>query len=105
MCRLNSSMVPRRSQSQEIMIPPQVVAAGLVTLDVHYHGVINDPPRDPRHLRFVTPSETAGHIGPEGVYVSSESSLVSRYPGITQHLYAVGRRAGGVDRRDPREGR
>ena len=57
---------------QEVRIPSQVVAAGLVTLDVHYHGVINDPPRDPRHLRFVTPSETAGHIGPEGVYVSSE---------------------------------
>ena len=38
-----------------------------------YHGVINDPPREPRHLRFVTPSETAGHIGPEGVYLSSES--------------------------------
>lgn len=59
--------------AQQITIPSQVVVAGLVTLDVHYHGVINDPPRDPRHLRFVTPSETAGHIGPEGVYVSSES--------------------------------
>ena len=90
---------------QQVSIPSQVVPAGLVTLDVHYHGVINDPPRDPRHLRFVTPSETAGHIGPEGVYVSSESSLVSRYPGITQHLCAAGRRASGVDRRDPREGR
>ena len=91
--------------AQQVTIPSQVVAAGLVTLDVHYHGVINDPPRDPRHLRFVTPSETAGHIGPEGVYVSSESSLVSRYPGIAQHLCAVGGRAGWVDRRDPREGR
>ena len=60
--------------AQHVIISSQVVAAGLVTLDVHYHGVINDPPRDPRHLRFVTPSETAGHIGPEGVYVSSESS-------------------------------
>jgi hypothetical protein len=68
---------------QEVSIPPQVVAAGLVTLDVHYHGVINDPPRDPRHLRFVTPSETAGHIGPEGVYVSSESHW---YPDVPESL-------------------
>jgi hypothetical protein len=68
---------------QEVSIPSQVVAAGLVTLDVYYHGVINDPPRDPRHLRFVTPSETAGHIGPEGVYVSSESHW---YPDVPESL-------------------
>ena len=68
---------------QQITIHPQVVAAGLVTLDVHYHGVINDPPRNPRHLRFVTPSETAGHIGPEGVYVSSESHW---YPDVPESL-------------------
>jgi hypothetical protein len=68
---------------QEVSISSQVVAAGRVTLDVHYHGVINDPPRDPRHLRFVTPSETAGHIGPEGVYVSSESHW---YPDIPESL-------------------
>ncbi len=68
---------------QHVTIPSQVVAAGLATLEVHYHGVINDPPRDPRHLRFVTPSETAGHIGPEGVYMSSESSW---YPDIPESL-------------------
>jgi aminopeptidase N len=72
-----------RESAQDVRIPSQVVAAGLVTLDVHYHGVINDPPRDPRHLRFVTPSETAGHIGPEGVYVSSESHW---YPDISESL-------------------
>jgi len=44
-----------------------------------YRGTINDPPREPRHLRFVTPSETSGHIGPEGVYLSSESQW---YPDI-----------------------
>jgi aminopeptidase N len=74
---------PTPESAQQIMIPPQVAAAGLVTLDVHYHGVINDPPRDPRHLRFVTPSETAGHIGPEGVYISSESSW---YPDVPDSL-------------------
>ena len=68
---------------QEVTIPSQVMTAGLVTLDVHYHGIINDPPRDPRHLRFVTPSETAGYIGPEGVYVSSESHW---YPDIPESV-------------------
>ncbi|HSV90410.1 MAG TPA: M1 family aminopeptidase, partial [Nitrospiraceae bacterium] len=68
---------------QHVIIPSQAMAAGLVTLDVHYHGTINDPPRDPRHLRFVTPSETAGHIGPEGVYVSSESAW---YPDVPEAL-------------------
>jgi aminopeptidase N len=68
---------------QEVSIPSQIVAAGLVTLDVYYHGIINDPPRDPRHLRFVTPSETVGHIGPDGVYVSSESHW---YPDISESL-------------------
>ncbi len=44
-----------------------------VTLEWRYRGAIDDPPREPRHLRFVTPSETSGHIGPEGVYLSSET--------------------------------
>ena len=73
--------------AQEVLIPSQVVAAGPVTLDVYYHGIIDDPPRDPRHLRFVTPSETAGHIGPEGVYVSSESHW---YPDIPESLSTYG---------------
>jgi hypothetical protein len=69
--------------AQLVKIASQFVAAGSMTLDVQYHGVINDPPRDPRHLRFVTPSETAGHIGPEGVYMSSESHW---YPDISESL-------------------
>jgi len=54
-----------------------------VTLLWRYRGVIDDPPREPRHLRFVTPSETAGHVGPEGVYLSSESQW---YPDIEGSL-------------------
>lgn len=54
-----------------------------VSLQWNYRGVIDDPPREPRHLRFVTPSETAGHIGPEGVYLSSESQW---YPDIEGSL-------------------
>ena len=72
---------------QEVRIPLQAVVAGLVALDVHYHGTINDPPRDSRHLRFVTPSETAGYIGPEGVYISSESAW---YPDAPESLSTYG---------------
>ncbi len=69
--------------AQQITIPAGVLPAGPVTLEVQYHGLIDDPPRDPRHLRFVTSSETAGHIGPEGVYVSSESRW---YPDVPESL-------------------
>ncbi|MBH0196006.1 MAG: hypothetical protein HP494_10530 [Nitrospira sp.] len=58
---------------------------GRVTLVWIYRGTIDDPPQEPRHLRFVTPSETAGHIGPEGVYLSSESQW---YPDIEGSLSA-----------------
>lgn len=43
------------------------------TLDFDYAGALNDPPKEPRHLRFVTPSETSGHIGPEGAYIGPET--------------------------------
>src|SRR5947209_15017725 len=48
-----------------------------------YEGMINDPPREPRHLRFVTPSETSGHIGPEGVYIGPETYW---YPDVPNSL-------------------
>lgn len=56
---------------------------GEVTLEWRYRGAIDDPPREPRHLRFVTPSETSGHIGPEGVYLSSETGW---YPDLAGSL-------------------
>lgn len=52
-----------------------------VTLMWQYRGEINEPPREPRHLRFVTPSETAGHIGTEGVYLSGETLWYPDLPG------------------------
>ena len=54
-----------------------------ITLVWEYEGPIDDPPREPRHLRFVTPSETSGHIGPEGVYVSGETHW---YPEVPRSL-------------------
>ena len=65
---------------QYITLPAAVVTAGAMTLIAHYHGVIDDPPKEPRHLRFVTPSETAGHIGAEGVYLSSETQWYLDFP-------------------------
>jgi len=56
---------------------------GDVTLEWRYRGAVDDPPREPRHLRFVTPSETSGHIGPEGVYLSSETGW---YPDLAGSL-------------------
>ncbi|MEP6888988.1 MAG: enoyl-CoA hydratase-related protein, partial [Nitrospirales bacterium] len=53
----------------------------MLTLEWQYQGIINDPPREARHLRFVTPSETAGHIGPEGVYLSGETHWYPDMPG------------------------
>src|SRR5574338_1691610 len=74
-----------QSEAQRITMkqPPADPADGSVRLRFSYRGVIDDPPRDPRHLRFVTPSETSGHIGPEGVYLSSESRW---YPDIDDSL-------------------
>jgi hypothetical protein len=62
-----------RGSERSITLPEASIAKGPMTVTAHYHGVINDPPKEPRHLRFVTPSETAGHIGPEGLYLSSET--------------------------------
>jgi aminopeptidase N len=64
-----------------VTLPPR--REGRATLAWTYQGAIDDPPKEPRHLRFVTPSETAGHIGPEGVYLSSESHW---YPDIEGSL-------------------
>ena len=67
-----------------ILLQPEGAAEDhRVRLRFSYRGVIDDPPRDPRHLRFVTPSETSGHIGPEGVYLSSESQW---YPDLDESL-------------------
>jgi hypothetical protein len=58
---------------QHITLPAALMREGTMIVTARYRGEINDPPREPRHLRFVTPSETAGHIGPEGLYLSSET--------------------------------
>lgn len=70
---------PPETPVQRIVVSLPKDHGGKVTLVMSYRGQINDPPREPRHLRFVTPSETAGHIGLEGVYLSGESQW---YPDV-----------------------
>ena len=65
---------------QSITISAALLGKGPTTITAQYHGVIDDPPKEPRHLRFVTPSETAGHIGPEGIYLSSETQWYADVP-------------------------
>ncbi len=78
------------STIQSIRLSLPQTASGDVTVEWHYEGLIHDPPREPRHLRFVTPSETAGHIGPEGVYLSSESGWYPDRPGsLASYALAV----------------
>jgi aminopeptidase N len=62
-----------RSQCITLDLEPSIEPGQVVTLEWNYDGLIEDPPREPRHLRFVTPSETAGHIGSEGIYLSGET--------------------------------
>ncbi len=74
-----SSMRPAETTVQHIVVSLPKERDRKVTLVMSYRGQINDSPREPRHLRFVTPSETSGYIGSEGVYLSGESHW---YPDI-----------------------
>src|SRR5262245_8056485 len=74
-----TSEILSQPETQSITVTLPTAHTDSLTLLWAYRGTINDPPREPRHLRFVTPSETSGHIGPEGVYLSSESQW---YPGV-----------------------
>ena len=78
-----SAQTDSNIQSLSLSLPSH--ASGDVTVEWRYQGSVDDPPREPRHLRFVTPSETAGHIGPEGIYLSSESGW---YPDLSGSLAA-----------------
>ncbi len=70
---------PLETAVQRIVVSIPKAHDRKVILVMRYRGQINDPPREPRHLRFVTPSETAGYIGSEGVYLSGESQW---YPDV-----------------------
>src|SRR6058998_425775 len=73
----------RHAHQIVVRLDRQVRAGETLIVDFDYAGEINDPPREPRHLRFVTPSETSGHIGPEGVYIGPETYW---YPDVPNSL-------------------
>ncbi len=52
-------------------------------LVIAYHGEIDDSPTTSGGLRFTMPDQTNGHIGPQGIYLSSETFW---YPTWEQHL-------------------
>jgi aminopeptidase N len=87
---LTVTTVPNGSKSHEsgtqqikVSLDAPLAPGQRLTLEWQYDGIIDDPPREPRHLRFVTPSETAGHIGPEGIYLSGETHW---YPDLSGSL-------------------
>jgi hypothetical protein len=74
-----------RDRLQQVTVPlaAPVVEQRELKLEVRYEGLFDDLPRESRQLRFVTPSETGGHIGGEGVYLSGETHW---YPDIEGSL-------------------
>jgi Tol biopolymer transport system component len=73
----------RRAHQVVVRLDRPARAGETLIVDFDYAGEINDPPKEPRHLRFVTPSETSGHIGPEGVYIGPETYW---YPDVPNSL-------------------
>lgn len=71
------------TRTVEIRLPSDSANREALTLRVSYRGIINDPPRAAPGLRFVRPDKTMGHIGEEGVYLTSETSW---YPDILGSL-------------------
>jgi aminopeptidase N len=74
---------PRLAHTVLIVLDRPAITGERLVLDFDYAGELQDPPKEPRHLRFVTPSETSGHIGSEGVYIGPETHW---YPDIPNSL-------------------
>lgn len=77
----NAGQEGEGEQLVTIELNSAVTPGQILTLEWNYEGTINEPPRESRHLRFVTPSETSGHIGNEGVYLSGETHWYPEIPG------------------------
>lgn len=67
------------TRTVEIRLPAIPADREALSLRISYRGEINDPPRASPGLRFVRPDKTNGHIGEEGVYLTSETSW---YPDV-----------------------
>src|SRR5713101_2459251 len=82
---LPASTEPDAGRAHQVVVrlDRPVRAGEIFTLDFDYAGEINDPPKEPRHLRYVTPSETSGYIGSEGLYIGPETYW---YPDVPDSL-------------------
>ena len=67
----------------EIALPDGVLDRERLEISVSYQGEIHDPPRAVPGLRFVRPDSTNGHVGEEGIYLSSETYW---YPNLVGSL-------------------
>ena len=81
--RADSSSESRLRRTVEIRLPNLPKSRQDLSLRISYRGEINGPPRSMPGLRFVRPDKTNGHIGNEGIYLTSETSW---YPDILGSL-------------------
>lgn len=65
-----------------IELSPEDLSSDPVLLALEYEGQINNPPQPSSGLRFVRPDDTDGHIGPEGIYLTSETLWYPVLPGV-----------------------
>jgi aminopeptidase N len=79
----HSSEESQLTRTIEIRLPTLPETQKAFTIRISYQGEINDPPRAAPGLRFVRPDKTHGHIGEEGIYLTSETSW---YPDILGSL-------------------
>src|SRR3989442_12381439 len=64
----------RHAHQVVVRLDRQASAGETLIVDFDYAGEINDPPKNPRQLRLVPPTETSGPIGPEAAYTGPETS-------------------------------
>ncbi len=73
----------RQTRTIEIRLPDMSIDRVAAKVRISYRGQIQDAPRAAPGLRFVRPDKTSGHIGEEGVYLTSETSW---YPDVLGSL-------------------
>ena len=72
------------SENQQIVrvrLDQPLESGSTLVMEWECEGKVNNPPQLSRRLRFVTPNSTAGHIGPEGVFLSGETQWYPDLPG------------------------
>ena len=82
------SSEPPPNQVLRLSLPHQDHAKASLTVTIAYEGQINDPPQTTGGLRFVKPDETNGHIGSEGIYLTSETFWHPTWEG-SLHTYEL----------------